>query len=552
MNDIQDKSEQSLGRAKRDMVAFGIAASAILMFVGTGGSVLPQIARSWMGIGSGPDMLLVNALLLNIALIIFGWRRYRELVGEIEERRRAEAKARELAETDPLTGCLNRRSIAVAVDRLMASEAKYGRDVAFLMIDLDSFKQVNDLHGHATGDKVLTVTAERIAGLLPPNGLIARLGGDEFACIVPGAEPGSDKINLFVERLIQTIAAPFKIDNGVVQITVSVGIASNDAHSSSNGGPVDATALMHKADIAMYHAKKQGKNRYFWFEPAMEDELRFHHQLEQGIRHGIRNGEFVPYYEQQIDLESGELTGFEMLARWDSAEFGKVGPSVFIPIAEELGLIAELSEMLIDQALRDASEWDSHLTLSVNISPLQLRDPWFSQKLLKLLTQHNFPPQRLDIEITESCLHENIEIVRTMIASLRNQGVKVSLDDFGTGYSSLAQLRNLPFDRIKIDRSFVTELREQGAGAKIIDAIVKLGYGLKMPVVAEGIENNEILEKLKNFRELQGQGYFYGKPEDADTVKARLASLGLLASTDAGGAAAGDTGEASKAAKHAG
>ena len=233
--------------------------------------------------------------------------------------------------------------------------------------------------------------------------------------------------------------------------------------------------------------------------------------------------EFVPYYEQQIDLESGKLVGFEMLARWKSPALGLVSPDIFIPIAEEIGIIAELSEKLMIQAFADAKEWDPALTLSVNISPVQMRDPWFSQKLLKLLVKCEFPTNRLEIEITESCLHENIGMVRSMISSLRNQGVQISLDDFGTGYSSLEQLRSLPFDRIKIDRSFISELRNADASSKIVDAIVSLGRGLDMPITAEGIEDKQILESLKQMGQLKGQGYLYGRPETATQVQTRPA-----------------------------
>jgi EAL domain-containing protein (putative c-di-GMP-specific phosphodiesterase class I) len=260
----------------------------------------------------------------------------------------------------------------------------------------------------------------------------------------------------------------------------------------------------------------------------MESEMRFRNQLETGIRRGLARGEFVPYYEQQVDLDSGALVGFEMLARWRSPQLGLISPDIFVPIAEEIGLINEMSERLMEQAFRDAREWDDSLTLSINISPVQLRDPWFAQRLLKKLVAAGFPPQRLEIEITESCLHENIGLVRSMIMSLRNQGVQISLDDFGTGYSSFEQLRNLPFDRIKIDRSFVSELREPGNRSRIVEAIVSLGRGLDLPLTAEGVEDEEILNALKAMGRLKAQGYFYGQPEDADAVRLRLKAAGKL------------------------
>ena len=529
---IEEKSRTGAGK---DVVALGIAVAAVLMFVGTGSGVLPQIVRSWLGNGPGPDAMLTNALLLNIALIIFGWRRYRELLAELEQRRLAEETARMLAETDTLTNCLNRRSITTETDAMLAQSILGQTSTAFLMVDLDNFKQVNDFNGHQIGDQVLKATADRIAAVLPKGSLLARLGGDEFAAVVSYAENFHDRIDVVAERLITEASRPIIIGDHEITITVSVGISSSVNHASQSAGATDAQALMHHADIAMYHAKKQGKNRHFWFERSMENELRFRNELETGIRRGVQQGEFVPYYEQQIDLDSGELVGFEMLARWNSPQLGLVKPDIFIPVAEDMGIICTLSEQLIDIALEDAKQWDPSITLSVNISPVQLRDQWFAQKLLKQLVKHNFPPQRLEIEITESCLHENIALVRTMITSLRNQGVQISLDDFGTGYASLSQLKTLPFDRLKIDRSFVGSLSAESpeAGSQLINAIVSLGDGLRLPITAEGIEDAHILELLREMGPLKGQGYHYGQPETSAQVQQRLTALNRLAGTDA-------------------
>ncbi len=516
-------------RVGTDLVTFGIAMSAIIMFVGTGGVVMPMIMRSWLYGMAGPDTLLVNALLLNIALILFGMRRYRELIWEIEERKDAEFKAKRLAELDPLTGCLNRRSIASATDILIGSKKTANKSVAFLMVDLDNFKQVNDLYGHKIGDELLITASRRMKAVLPKDAILARLGGDEFACVVPFDQAAPDTVDQTASKLIQAVSKPDTIDGFPVEITMSVGIATNILTARDAQTTPDAQALLHRADIAMYQAKKQGKNRFFWFEASMESELRIRNELEQAIRTGIRNQEFVPFYEQQIDLDTGELAGFEMLARWQSPHLGMVNPAIFVPIAEEIGMIAELSEMLIEQALMEASDWDTRLTLSVNISPIQLRDPWFSQKLLKLLTKHNFPPPRLEIEITESCLHENIGTVKSLITSLKNQGVKIGLDDFGTGYSSLTQLRTLPFDRLKIDRSFVGELNEEEASEKIVDSIISLGRGLGIPLTAEGIEDETILAALRKKGQLRGQGFHFGRPESGVEVRRRLAHLDLLA-----------------------
>lgn len=518
-------------RRERDFVAFGIAAAAIILFIGTGGTVMPKLVSAWRGLTEQPDVLLTNALLLNIALILLGWNRYKSMNTELGERRRSEEEARRLAQIDPLTGCYNRRSIAPAMAELLAEAESQGRALAVILVDLDNFKQVNDLNGHNTGDAVLTETSERMGDILPADALLARLGGDEFAAAVVYDPVMPGKIEHLASLLIERVAQPIVVKDTVIEITMSVGIAS----SVNLVEPADvevSTRLIHKADIAMYQAKKQGKNRLFWFEPAMEQELRFRNELESGIRKGIAKGEFVPFYEQQIDLETGELVGFEMLARWLSPDMGIVGPDIFIPIAEEIGVVAEMSEKLMQQAFEDAKRWNPRLTLSVNISPVQMRDPWFAQKLLKLLLQHNFPPSRLDIEITESALHDNVGLVRSMITSLRNQGVKVSLDDFGTGYASLSQLRSLPFDRIKIDRSFIRELNTGEEGSNLVDAIISMGNGLKMPITAEGIENEVVLEMLRKMGGLKGQGYHYGRPEPADEVLTRLHNSGLLSGNE--------------------
>ena len=525
---VPDASSPRVGKAQRDVVALGIAAAAIIMFVGAGGSVLPQVVRAWTVGAQAPDAMLVNALLLNVALIIFGWRRYSDLTREVGERREAEQRAFVLALTDPLTGCLNRRSVGPKTDELLVAAKARGQAVAFLLFDLDNFKIVNDLNGHVAGDALLNAAALRVGELLPVESLLARLGGDEFAAVVLFDPATPATIDRLADRLLETVAKPIDHDGLSIETTISIGIASSDKTRAADGW-IDAQALLHNADIAMYHAKKQGRNCHYWFEPEMANELRFRSELETGIRRGLTRGEFVPFYEQQIDLETGDIVGFEMLARWQSPSLGLVSPDIFIPIAEEIGVIAEMSEQLIAQALRDASSWDSSLTLSVNISAIQLRDPWFAQRILKLLVEANFPAHRLDIEITESCLHENIGVVRSLITSLKNQGVAISLDDFGTGYSSLAQLSSLPFDRIKIDRSFVAAINASKDASTIVRSITALGEGMNLPITAEGIESREVLDRLRTMGKFKGQGYLYGRPVDAATVAIMLTEKGLLA-----------------------
>jgi diguanylate cyclase (GGDEF)-like protein len=527
---MDQEPDNALNAAERDFIALGIATAAIILLVGTGGSVLPKAIDSLLDGGPRPDSIMVSAMLLNVALVLFGWRRYRELTREISERRRAEARANMLAATDPLTGCLNRRSMAEATEALHTRAEERGEAVAYCMIDVDNFKQINDMHGHTTGDAVLVMLCERVRGQLPRDARLARLGGDEFAFIMAYPAAQRERVDDVVIRLFEQMSLPFELKDVTIETTTSIGLAADHEADGSICLGSDSATLMHRADIALFHAKKQGRNRFFWFEPSMERELRFRNQLEVGIRRGLVQDEFVPFYEQQVDVQSGELVGFEMLARWKSPQLGLISPEIFVPIAEEIGVIAALSERLMEKAFTDARDWDDGLTLSVNVSPIQLRDPWFAQRLLKMLVETGFPPQRLEIEITESCLHENIGLVRSMITSLRNQGVTISLDDFGTGYSSIEQLHNLPFDRIKIDRSFTSELRKPGGRSRIVEAIVSLGRGLDLPLTAEGVEDDVILQALKPLGRLKAQGYLYGVPEDSETVRQRLHLAGRLVS----------------------
>lgn len=512
-----------------DEVTLGIAVAAILLFMATGGTVLPELVRYWRGFGGEPDVILANALILNIAVILFGWIRYKALSRELAARRLSETQALKLAETDPLTGARNRRSFLPAVEGLIVEAAAVGREVAVGLIDLDYFKNINDYHGHQVGDEVLLEVAARFGELLPPHALFARLGGDEFAFAVSYAPGDQARIETMGARLVAAAARPIHASEAELEVSASIGVASTRDGASHEHAVTGGEQLMHRADISMYQAKKQGRDRLQWFEPAMEYEQRFRGELEAGIRRGLRGDEFVPYYEQQVDLETDEIMGFEMLARWNSPDLGLVSPDIFIPIVEEMGLIEELSRRLMEQAFADARMWHPSLTLAVNVSPLQLRDPWFAQKTLKLLVAHAFPASRLEIEITESALHENPGLVRNTLTGLRNQGIRVTLDDFGMGYSSLSQLRTLPFDRLKIDGSFVRDLKHDETNSKLVGAIISMGAGLDLPLVAEGIENDVILATLREMGQLKGQGYHYGRPEPGEAVLARLANLNLLA-----------------------
>jgi diguanylate cyclase (GGDEF)-like protein len=513
-------------KARRDVITGGIIVAAAILFVGTGSSVLGQVVDAVAGIGGGPDRTLAAALILNIALMLFGWRRYRDLLLEVQERSAAEERARHLADVDPLTGYLNRRAFMVAGADVVAKAAPAGRDVTLFLVDLDRFKNVNDVYGHAVGDLVLQESARRLAATLPATVKIARLGGDEFVALMCH-EADNDMIERLAGQLIAALEAPITSQGRAVRVGASIGIARGDADDSS------IETLIRRADIAMYHSKGLGRNRFSWFEPGMELAVQDRNQIENGIRDGLPRGEFVPYFEPQVDIATGALKGFEMLMRWHSPQLGLVMPDRFIPIAEASGLIAELSVDVTRKALDIAKHWDASLSIAINISPQQLKDPWFSQKLMKLLVETGFPPNRLEVEITETSLFENMALVRSIVTSLKNQGVSLSLDDFGTGYSSLSHLRALPFDRIKVDRSFVTAMKESEDAAAIVQAIVRLGESLGMPITAEGVEDETIARELAKLGCAKAQGWHYGKPASASDTRRMLAARGLLPSRSA-------------------
>ena len=502
------------------------------MFAGTGSQVIGSAVGMVSGVGGTADRMLSVAVLLNVALILFGWRRYRDLSKEVDERAAAEKRAQSLASRDPLTGFYNRRAIAEHGGALLERAFSRSEAVALLMLDLDHFKNINDVHGHAIGDALLKSVAAEIARLMPPSAVPARLGGDEFACIFAfdGANP--DVVERVAQSIVARLALPFDAAGIHANISVSCGIARSDFEC------VDIDVLMRRADIAMYAAKHQGRNRHCWFDASMERELQARNELEDGMRGGIPRGEFIPYFEQQIDLTTGRLHGFEMLARWEHPTRGLIAPDMFIPIAEDTGMISDLSMCVMRAAFLEARTWDPALTLAVNISPTQLKDPWLAQKIVRLLTETNFPANRLEVEITESSLFENLALAQSIVGSLKNQGIKLALDDFGTGYSSLAHLRALPFDRIKIDKSFVTSILENTESAAIVNAIARLGDSLGLPVTAEGIEDAGIEERLRQLGCHKGQGWYYGKPAAIGPTRALLAERNLLPGARTASAAA--------------
>lgn len=524
MIDAENKDQAQMPKGQRGRnIFYGLVMfAAIAMFVAIGGQVGAQTVRTLIGDSQGADQAMVTALLLNIALILLIWRRTSALSDEIDVYRQAETRAQHLAMTDPLTNLFNRRAVKEKTAELSARASRRGKSIAFMMVDLDGFKKINDLYGHDAGDQLLREVADRMRDVVPPSSVISRLGGDEFGICVVFEPEYPESVDRIAEDLVDALARPVHIADSEQTITASVGISRPELDCDS----IDM--LIRRADIALYAAKKNGRNGYSWFENGMEVELRSRNSLEGDIRAAIPNDEFVPYFEQQIELATGELVGFEMLARWVSPVRGLIPPDDFIAVAEETGMIGDLSMNIIRKAMIEAKDWDPKLTISVNISPVQLKDPWLAQKIVKLLVETGFPASRLEVEITESSLFKNLSLAQSIVGSLKNQGISIALDDFGTGYSSLAHLRALPFDRIKIDRSFVSSMLENAESAAIVSAIAGLGASLDVPITAEGIEDDKIIGKLKALGCTKGQGWYFGQPMNIDQVRTLLAQKDML------------------------
>ena len=495
----------------------GIIIVAVALATAIGLALLSDLIERAAGVAVRIDRTLVVALLLNIALVLIGWSRQRALTAAIERRGVAEERVERLTTRDALTGLLNRRTFAEQGAAALAQVRRRGNVQAVVMIGLHRFSSVNALHGHEAGDALLATIAADLGEAMPEGAVLGRWGDHEFACALPieGAYPGA--VDRLAERLLGRLARPIDVGATTIHVAAAIGLARADDERRS------FEALVHAASLAMHAARRRGRHGILWFDRSMEDELRARNELERGLREAIADGAIVPYFEQQIDFETGEVTGFEVLARWERRGGGLVSPERFIPIAEETGLIADLSLGIMKRAFEAARDWDPAITLSVNISPVQLRDPWLPQKLIKLLTETGFPASRLEVEITESALMENLALARTIVSSLKNQGIRLALDDFGTGYSSLAHLRALPFDRIKIDKSFVTSMNDNAESAAIVTAVARLAESLNLPVTAEGIEDKAVAGRLATLGCTKGQGYFYGRPMNAAQTRRLLA-----------------------------
>ncbi len=503
--------------ARREAVVLTILISAVMLLVWTGSSFFNHMRIA--GPQFGADIRIAStALTLNVVLILFGWRRYVDLQHESELRADGERRAAVLASTDSATGLYNRKGFADNADALSEIARQDGDHLVIVSIQIHRFKTVNDQHGYDIGDRLLREIASSLNEALEEDSVIARLSGDEFA--VAFALPPSElpRADLIAEAALRAITRPYLLDERMIQVGAFSGIAATPA------ADVRIPDLLRRADIAMDRAKSGRVARPVWFDAGMERALVAQGEIEQGIRYGLEHGHFIPFFEPQVDLATGEIVGFEVLARWNHPLSGIIAPDVFIPIAEEIGVIGRLSEHVIGEALRLSVEWDPSIKISVNISPTQFGDGWLAQRIVRMLSESGFPADRLVVEVTESSLFADLELARSIVTSLKNQGVRLALDDFGTGFSSLSHLRSLPFDVIKIDRSFVTNIHHNKESMAIIRAVTTLASALSVPVCVEGIENEAAFDAVVMLGCQVGQGWYFGKAMPGEQASELLAS----------------------------
>jgi diguanylate cyclase (GGDEF)-like protein len=444
----------------------------------------------------------------------------------------------ELALRDPLTGLANRAGLQDKLAQSLAHALTGETPVAMLYLDLDRFKLVNDTLGHATGDALLVKVAERLRSATREGDTVARLGGDEFAVVQIGA-PQPQAAEALAARLVDLIGRTYVLGGQTLNIGVSLGIAI---------APVDGTdpdTVMRRADLSLYRAKADGRGCFRFFQPGMDAEAQARRELEIDLRKALALRQFELHYQPLFQLDGRRLIGFEALMRWKHPERGQVSPSQFIPLAEEIGLIGPLGEWVLQTACREAASWAEPVSVAVNISPVQFRETDLLAAVRSALARSGLPAQRLELEITEGALLENTERVMEVLRGLRSLGVRISMDDFGTGYSSLSYLQRFPFDKVKIDQSFVRGAEHDADCGAIVRAVAALGASLGLQTTAEGVETNAQLNAIHAAGCSEVQGYFTGRPMPSSSVPELLRiSFHRESETGMTGPVSTETGEA--------
>jgi diguanylate cyclase (GGDEF)-like protein len=467
------------------------------------------------------DELFVLGSFATTALLVFAARRSIDQHVEIQRRKVAEQQLELLANLDPLTGLANRRQLNEALQAVSADPSK---PHTLLLVDLNDFKRINDFFGHPAGDEVLVAIAQRLRSHIGGRPLIARLGGDEFAVLCADLKEAHHAKQM-VKRALSAFDLPLVAAGIKHPLGVGIGVAS------SPGDATTPSELMRRCDIALYRAKRsKDASSVCYFEPAFEQDIRAQADLETELRAALKAGAIVPHFQPIIELKSGVITGFEALARWTHPVRGAIPPDVFIAVAEKTGQIRELTEVMLRSSCRAAAAWPSHIRLAINLSAYSLKDPLIGQRILRVLHEASCLPSRLEIEVTETALVNDLEAAQQVFGSLRNAGVRIALDDFGTGYASIYHLRNFQFDALKIDRSYVAALGTGTESDAIVRAMLMIGEGLHLSVTAEGIETDAQRGELRRLGCHEGQGYLFGKAVPAEEARELSRGVGRQAS----------------------
>jgi diguanylate cyclase (GGDEF)-like protein/PAS domain S-box-containing protein len=432
------------------------------------------------------------------------------VIDDITERKQSELRVAHLAHHDALTGLPNRVFFRERLDHALGRLHRQGGQLALLYLDLDHFKAINDSLGHPVGDELLKCVAERLRACIGDNGVVARLGGDEFA-IIRSALRNPEEASELAAAVLASLAGAYDVANHRLMVEGSVGIAFSPQHGS------DPDELLKNADLAMYAAKAEGRGKYRTFEPAIDARMKARSALEFDLREAIMVGGFELHFQPLVDFNSGGITGCEALLRWHHRTQGMIPPSDFIPIAEETGLIGPLGEWVLRTACDEAAGWPEHMKIAVNVSPVQFGDS-LVQTVVSALASSQLPAHRLELEITEAVLIRDDSAALEVLHRLRSLGVRIALDDFGTGYSSLSYLQRFPFDKIKIDRSFVRGIAESDYSRDIVRAIVNIAKTRHITTTAEGVETERQREALRALGCTEMQGYLFSPPVAAEKL----------------------------------
>ncbi len=460
------------------------------------------------------DEFLTIGFVASIALVVFSWRRVKDQRREIVARRQAEERAHLLANADALTGLPNRRRLESEMDAALAN-VKPNRKRAFMLIDLNRFKPINDVYGHQAGDDVLVDVAHRLSATVDRESLVFRLGGDEFA-VLTGEISDVEPAGRMARRIVAAMDIPFAASEASLTVGLGIGIAV---------APDDATTtseLLRKSDVALYRAKSKRLSGYHFFEPEMDRVIMRRSQLEADMRTAMSDGSIHPNFQPIVRLGDRQIIGFEALARWTHPKFGDISPTEFIAIAEDCGMMPKLSEHLLRQACAAAVTWPSELIVSINISPTELGDQTLVLRILKALGDTGLPANRLEIEIAERALVGDYEMAHLTLKTLQDAGIRLALDDFGAGNSSLQHLRELRFERLKIHRTFIAQMATSPEVEAMIQAILHIATALNLKTTAEGIEKSSQIAPLLAEGCAEAQGFHFGAAVPAADVQALL------------------------------